>query len=105
MRCGTANPWPVAITRIDFLDGAIACRYFRRNQSRYASLNHFRAFSGFGMIKVSDRRLNGLQNVAMLPLLFSDHRESLDVSEVSDVKLDVLPQCSGFPFPSPAPGR
>jgi hypothetical protein len=53
-----------------------------------------------GVIEVADRRFcERLAECrhAVLPPLFPDHRESLDVGEVLNGKLGVLPQGAGFP--------
>ena len=56
--------------------------------------------SGFGMIEVLDRRFCerlAERRHALLPLLFPDHRELLDVGEVFNGELRVLPQRAGIP--------
>jgi len=55
---------------------------------------------GVGVIEVSDRRFRewfAERRHAVLPPLFPDHREFLDVGEVVNGELGVLPQCAGFP--------
>ena len=52
------------------------------------------------MIEVSDRRFRERLaecRHALLPLLFPDHGESLDIGEVCNTELEVLPRRAGFP--------
>ena len=52
------------------------------------------------MIEVVDRRFGkrlAERRHALLPLLFPDHRESLDVGEIFNAELKVLPRCARFP--------
>ena len=53
-----------------------------------------------GMIEVTDLRFCkrlAKDRHAVLPLLFSDHRESFNVGEVFDAELEVLPGRTGVP--------
>src|ERR1035437_1523144 len=56
--------------------------------------------SGLEVIEVSDRRFRERLaecRHALLPLLFPDHREALDIGEVRDTELEVLPRRASFP--------
>ena len=66
----------------------------------YASTNHFRASAASSVIEVSDRRFRERLaecRHALLPLLFPDHREPLDVGEVMRWRTCVLPHRAGCP--------
>ena len=57
------------------------------------------SLSTIGVIKVSDNRFReGLaeHRHALLPLLFSDHREALDIAEVFHAEFEVLPRGTGL---------
>src|SRR5580765_8890977 len=56
--------------------------------------------SGVAVIEVSCRRFRerlGERRHALLPLLFPNHGESLDIGKVFDGELGVFPQRAGFP--------
>src|SRR5579871_241080 len=60
----------------------------------------FPRLSGVGVIEVSDRRFRerfAECRHAVLPFLFPDHREPLDVGEVPDIELDVFPHRASVP--------
>jgi hypothetical protein len=58
------------------------------------------SLGAIGMIKVSDNRFRerlAKHRHALLPPLFSDHGESLDIAEVFHAEFEILPRRTGLP--------
>ncbi len=95
-RVGFENEYPFRQKQLVFKH--VSSSYFV--SCRYRFVQPLSRPGDVGMIEVSDSRFRERLaecRHALLPLLFSDHRESLDIGKVCDTELDVLPRRAGFP--------
>jgi hypothetical protein len=91
--------WLDNITRGILNDGTLQ-RYIGERRQRLRFAQPTPRLSGVGVIEVSGRRFRERleeRRHAVLPFRIPDHREPVDVGEVLEVELGVLPHRAGIP--------